>query len=167
MQFVLSCTSIHDDTKGRELRFELSRASTPMREGPGAAIRALPRLGDTTARSCNSCSPMPRRYNGRSCASCSPTPRRYNGWEMQFVLSYASTIQWPELRLVLSCASTPMREGPGAAIRALPCLDARRDKGQGLRSSTPAPRRMTRPRPGAALRALPHLDAARTTRQSR
>ncbi|KAJ7859277.1 hypothetical protein B0H13DRAFT_1901526 [Mycena leptocephala] len=152
---------------------------------PGAALRALPRL-DADERRAGSCNP------------CSPAPRRYNGQELQFVLSYASTIQWPgaapralprlddtmagrcnscsptprryngrELRLVLSCASTPMREGPGAAIRALPCLDARRDKGQGLRSSTPAPRRMTRPRPGAALRALPHLDAARTTRQSR
>ncbi|KAJ7921029.1 hypothetical protein B0H13DRAFT_2418683 [Mycena leptocephala] len=83
LRFVLSRASTHDETKARrcrELRFELSRASTPTTEGPGAAIRALPRLDDTMA--------------GR-CASCSLVPRRYNGRETRLVLSRASTIQWP------------------------------------------------------------------------
>ncbi|KAJ7840988.1 hypothetical protein B0H13DRAFT_2415482 [Mycena leptocephala] len=162
----LSRAAMHDDTKGWELRFELSRAPThdetkagrcdscspaPQRttiQRPGAALRALPRLGagDRRAGSCNPCSPVPRRYNGR---------------EMRLVLSRASTIQWPgdapralsclddtmagrcascslaprrhngrELRLVLSRASTPTREGLGAANRALPCLDARRYQGR-------------------------------------
>ncbi|KAJ7872436.1 hypothetical protein B0H13DRAFT_2349473 [Mycena leptocephala] len=130
--------------KGRELRFELSRASTPLArrdqgrgcascffraatmQRPGATPRALPRLDDTKAGSNASCSPAPRsrshdEIKAGSCISYPPVPRRRSHDETKAGRS-------------ASCCPAPRRrprttsQRPGVALRALPRPDDTRPR---------------------------------------
>jgi hypothetical protein len=122
-----SCSPVHPDD------------ACTTRQSPGAATRALPRRNKTTAG---------------SCVSSSPVPRRYHGWDQRFVLSHAATRQRPggassspvplrckdwELRFVHSCASMIPR--PGAALCALPRLNADERRAGSCDPCSPAPRR--------------------------
>ncbi|KAJ7938089.1 hypothetical protein B0H13DRAFT_2302184 [Mycena leptocephala] len=121
-------------------------AARTTRQWPGAAPRALLRLDadERRARSCNPCSPAPRRYNGR---------------EMRLVLSHASTIQW----LGDAIRALPRLDDTMAGSCASCSPAPRRCNGRELRLVLS--RATTIQGLGAALRALPRLDAARTMRK--